>query len=119
MPYADAEARKEYHRAYMRAYYHKRKHEERKLLGRRNTVGHSRNLPAPTRPEPSVCEICGSPEKNGTSRSLALDHDHETGAFRGWLCNDCNLILGRIGDNLPGVESWASNAVAYLRRSKN
>ena len=28
-----------------------------------------------------------------------LDHDHETGNFRGWICNYCNMMLSRADDN--------------------
>jgi hypothetical protein len=36
-------------------------------------------LPKPTRPCPDFCEICGRP----ANKTLALDHCHETGKFRG------------------------------------
>jgi hypothetical protein len=34
------------------------------------------------------CEICGA------RKMLMFDHDHKTGAFRGWLCRPCNSRLG-------------------------
>lgn len=40
-----------------------------------------------------------------------LDHCHETGEFRGWLCKKCNTGLGNLGDNLESLE----RAVTYLR----
>lgn len=43
------------------------------------------------------CEICGSPPKN--RNSLCLDHNHLTGAFRGWLCGNCNRALGLLGED--------------------
>ena len=70
-------------------------------------------LPEPTRPEPGGCEICGA-DSGPRFRHLALDHDHETGAFRGWLCNRCNVAIGALGDTLEALE----RVVAYLRRSK-
>lgn len=27
------------------------------------------------------------------------DHDHTTGAFRGWLCGHCNSAIGMCKDN--------------------
>lgn len=36
------------------------------------------------------CGICGKP---GVSRSLATDHDHATGLFRGILCSRHNVML--------------------------
>jgi hypothetical protein len=55
-----------------------------------------RGLPVPTRAVPSVCEICGEPEKG---KALALDHCHKQGIFRGWLCTQCNLGLSMFKDN--------------------
>lgn len=67
-------------------------------------------LPAPARPDPGVCELCGG--KNKTGRKLALDHDHVSGAFRGWLCHRCNVGVGMLGDNIAGLEK----ALAYLNK---
>lgn len=41
------------------------------------------------------CAICGVDECDCAKR-LALDHDHQTGEFRGWLCEKCNRRLGHV-----------------------
>ena len=51
----------------------------------------------------SPCECCGRP-----GRQLVLDHDHITGAFRGFICHSCNMARGHLGDCPDGV------AVDYL-----
>lgn len=66
----------------------------------------SRGLPAPTRACPSVCEACGGVSKF----RLHLDHSHTTGKFRGWLCSECNLGFGKLGDTAEEV----LRRVAYL-----
>ena len=40
-----------------------------------------------------ICAICRR------DTLLVWDHDHATGAFRGWLCNSCNRGLGHFGDD--------------------
>lgn len=45
------------------------------------------------RPKPDCCEVCGRPEK------LHFDHCHLTGRFRGWICSDCNIAVGRMREN--------------------
>ena len=48
-------------------------------------------------PEPDKCEVCGSKPKD--NRSLNFDHDHQSGEFRGWLCDKCNQALGLANDD--------------------
>jgi hypothetical protein len=62
-----------------------------------------------------VCAICKKPETKMIKNSiatLAVDHDHETGAIRGLLCYACNLGLGNFKDSPENL----SNAIDYLKR---
>ena len=45
----------------------------------------------PKPPEGTPCERCHrQPTMCGTrGKGLSCDHDHETGAFRGWVCTSC------------------------------
>lgn len=61
-------------------------------------------VPEPARPAPALCECCAA------KRKLVVDHDHATGAFRGWLCDLCNMAIGLLGDTAEGV----GRAVRYL-----
>lgn len=56
----------------------------------------------------NTCDCCNKTH----TKSLVVDHDHKTLDFRGWLCEDCNLGIGNLGDDLNGIE----NAIAYLRK---
>ena len=56
--------------------------------------------------KPNQCMIC---DKETT---LQLDHCHETHAFRGWLCVNCNVGLGRL-DN----ETLLIKALEYTHKN--
>ena len=50
-----------------------------------------------------VCAIC----KEGPSEfRLAVDHNHETGAIRGLLCNSCNVRLGWFERHNNAVQNY-------------
>jgi hypothetical protein len=54
------------------------------------------------RPRPDTCEMCGNgPSGRGSKpgSGICFDHDHETGAPRGWLCDRCNKVLGLVKDS--------------------
>jgi hypothetical protein len=61
-------------------------------------------------PPPGPCPVCG---KHTTH--WVLDHCHFTKQFRGYICNDCNLALGKFDDNPHTVYS----AWRYLTRNSN
>jgi hypothetical protein len=55
---------------------------------------------------PSSCEACDE------EAEVFVDHDHNTGQFRGWLCHGCNSALGRIQDSVLKLHML----IAYLER---
>lgn len=56
-----------------------------------------------------ICQLCGKKHKK-----LHYDHCHKTGKFRGILCPNCNHGLGKLGDDIAGLE----RAIAYLKGEK-
>lgn len=52
------------------------------------------------------CELCPSTKK------LCVDHCHQTKTFRGILCDDCNVGLGRFKDSAVALK----NAARYVAR---
>lgn len=89
---------------------HRRLNLEAHRIATREAWRVKRGCPEPTRPCPELCECCGRPPS--PKRVLALEHCHETGKFRGWLCHRCNTALGLLGDTLAD----AKKLVAYLER---
>lgn len=108
------EAEKERKRAYAGANREKVRERNRawrkaNLERARGNERRSKGLPIPQRPAPDSCECCGGPPGK---KGLAIDHCHETGAFRGWLCTNCNTGIGKLGDDIAGVV----RAVEYLTK---
>jgi len=67
--------------------------------------------PAP--PIGSKCWACKqAPREN---KRLCCDHDHKTGAFRGWLCGRCNRSIGLLGETKEG----ALLIYEYLHNAEN
>ena len=57
------------------------------------------NLRRNSPPKPERCNNCHKKIKK-----LELDHNHyHPYEFRGWLCKDCNIGIGNLGDDLEGV----------------
>lgn len=59
-----------------------------------------------------LCDICRKSSEDNRFGRLYIDHDHETGEFRGFLCGDCNSGIGYLKDNILIME----NAIAYLKK---
>lgn len=83
-----------------------KKHPEEYLTARAKTNARRRGYPTPTRRMPGACECCGN-----TEARLHLDHCHQTGKFRGWICFKCNVGMGLLGDSRANIE----RVLKYLR----
>jgi hypothetical protein len=57
-----------------------------------------------------VCAICGKVEQSRVS--LAVDHDHKTGAVRQLLCTKCNKGLGHFDDDIELFQK----AIEYIKK---
>lgn len=60
------------------------------------------------------CAICNK-HVSSCTKDLALDHDHNTGKVRGFLCDLCNQGLGMFKDNTETL----FKAIDYLYKHRN
>lgn len=60
------------------------------------------------------CYICDVLETE-CNKKLCMDHCHETGIFRGWICDNCNVGLSRFKDNIDILKK----AIDYLEAHCN
>ena len=59
--------------------------------------------------EPGKCEICGRGGK------MCLDHCHKENVFRGWICDDCNIAMGRAKENVETLKAM----IKYIQKGAN
>lgn len=68
-----------------------------------------------------TCAVCGAPIKE-TDR-VHLDHNHKTGAVRGALHGQCNMLLGKLENGLrrgiPDPEGFLKGVAEYLELHKS
>lgn len=60
---------------------------------------------------PFTCPICKKTTIPGLTSKIVLDHDHDTGKIRGWICDSCNTGIGRFKDSIELLEV----AIEYLK----
>jgi hypothetical protein len=60
------------------------------------------------------CKICERPFE-GTKKPH-IDHDHETGAFRGLLCGRCNAALGLLREDVKIFRSAIKYLLTWARK---
>jgi hypothetical protein len=72
-----------------------------------------------TPPVDYVCPICSRQkeecmgEGSNSASPWALDHSHDTGEFRSWLCHKCNRGLGAFNDNV----FFLKKAINYIKNA--
>ena len=92
----DKEKRKEWERNY----YHKIKNTEKFKSSKTKRITYQRlwtlrkKEQFAGRQRPNKCEICNE------YRKIVFDHNHDTGQFRGWICDKCNVAIGMIDENI-------------------
>ncbi len=69
------------------------------------------NNPRPEIGEEFYCRVCERTITVQTSRDINLDHNHETGKIRGYICNRCNTGLGNFRDSI----SILKRAIRWLK----
>lgn len=68
--------------------------------------------PIPSVENPYYCDCCY--KSIVTTKTIQLDHCHLTGNFRGWLCKECNISIGNLGDDINSL----INVIKYMNKSE-
>lgn len=69
-----------------------------------------------------LCAVCSRPEtakRRGIVKTLAVDHDHDTGAIRGLLCTKCNTAIGLLDDSEERIAALARYMAANRPSSES
>lgn len=64
------------------------------------------------------CAICGTDKPTGRWKAFAVDHNHDTGAVRGLLCNECNRGMGLLKDDINLLRKAAEYLNKHDRKTK-
>jgi hypothetical protein len=97
--------------AYMREWNARNPGKSRQNRLRRYGLDH-KSYEARLQEQGGICPICLNPPMAGTQ--LYVDHDHETLETRDLLCRECNVAIGKLGDDSKTVY----RAYKYLVRWK-
>lgn len=62
------------------------------------------------RKRPKTCDVC-----RRRDQPIHYDHCHKSGLFRGWLCRDCNAVLGYVRDSITVLRKL----IEYLERFRS
>ena len=59
-----------------------------------------------------ICPICKKASIPFVTANFVMDHNHETGNAREWICDSCNTGLGRFKDDIELLKV----AIKYLEK---
>ena len=79
---------------------------------------YERTNPRPKLLVPFTCPICERTRTPWHKNQVCLDHNHDTGEIRGYLCGDCNASIGRlsgVGDD----ETIFQRAILWIKGKLN
>lgn len=65
------------------------------------------------------CPICHKKTIPGLTSKVVLDHDHETGQGRAWICDSCNTGIGRFKDDIRLIEEAQRYLFRFSSMKKN
>ena len=74
----------------------------RKIIDGQNLTSSEKNRMYSIRPDTKtvfVCPVCKKRTITDVTAKIVIDHDHNTGMGRKWICDSCNTGLGRFKDD--------------------
>ena len=95
--------------------YKKNQRQRRHLLKTTPLPDKNYKCPICSRKKGEFYEDTSDKTRQHWNNSWCLDHNHNTGKFRGWLCHKCTSALGWFDDDLTVLKK----AVTYLEKSND
>ena len=68
--------------------------------------------------EAAQCQICDKEFADNRQSMKCLDHDHETGHYRGTICGACNTGLGKTGRQSSRDSRKSIPLLCYIQSSR-
>lgn len=84
---------------------------KKKPISAKDRKEYEAKFPRPPMGKPFTCPVCLKTKTPWHKNQVCLDHNHETGEIRGYLCGDCNASIGRIGDDIGTLK----RAILWLK----
>ena len=59
-----------------------------------------KKFPRPEIGKEFTCPVCNRKFVRKFKNDVVLDHSHQDGSIRGWVCSSCNTSMGKFFDNI-------------------
>lgn len=78
----------------------KKCYSKKKSINPKDKREFEKNNPKPAIGERFKCPICHRDFKREHKNDVVLDHNHKTGAVRGYICGSCNASIGKFKEDI-------------------
>jgi hypothetical protein len=84
---------------------------KKKKINSKDRKEYEKNNPRPELGKSWKCPICEVDKIREFKNDICLDHNHETGSIRGYICGSCNASIGKFHEKIDRLE----RAIKWLK----